>query len=87
MKLTYLWLLVSAVLLGACSNSMNQVQMSNYPQSTVGLTISNTQNSFFKAFYEAYEVEVKNQPSVTAFLNNANDNQDVQNQQIEEMIS
>lgn len=56
MKLTYLWLLVSAVLLGACSNSMNQVQMSNYPQSTVGLTISNTQNSFFKAFYEAYEV-------------------------------
>lgn len=87
MKLTYLWLLVSAVLLGACSNSMNQVQMSNYPQSTVGLTISNTQNPFFKAFYEAYEVEVKNQPSVTAFLNNANDNQDVQNQQIEEMIS
>ncbi|MGK8251020.1 galactose ABC transporter substrate-binding protein [Moraxella lacunata] len=53
----------------------------------MGLTISNTQNSFFKAFYEAYEVEVKNQPSVTAFLNNANDNQDVQNQQIEEMIS
>ncbi|WP_227713034.1 galactose ABC transporter substrate-binding protein [Moraxella sp. K127] len=87
MKLTYLWLLVSAVLLGACSNSMNQVQMSNYPQSTVGLTISNTQNEFFKAFYDAYETEVTAQSSVTAFLDNANNNQEAQNQQIESMIS
>lgn len=87
MKLTYLWLLTSAVLLGACSNSMDQVQMSDYPQSTVGLTISNTQNTFFKAFYDAYETEVAAQSSVTAFLDNANNDQEAQNQQIETMIS
>ncbi|MDO5050235.1 MAG: galactose ABC transporter substrate-binding protein [Moraxella equi] len=87
MKLTYLWLLTSAVLLGACSNSMDQVQMSDYPQSTVGLTTSNTQNAFFKAFYDAYETEVAAQSSVTAFLDNANNDQEAQNQQIETMIS
>lgn len=91
---SYLGLAMGTVLLGACSSVLDSVKEStgsdkaeNYPQATVGMTVANLQNPFFKAFYDAYEADTKAQPAVTAFLNNASDNQDAQDKQIEEMLS
>lgn len=90
---SYFGLMTATLFLGACSSVLDSVtektgskEAETYPQATVGMTVANVQNPFFKAFYEAYEADSKTHASITAFINNANDSQDTQNQQIEEML-
>lgn len=61
--------------------------MDTYPTATVGITVSNTTNPFFRSAYEAYEAESKAHAGLTVIMNVANDNQAVQFAQYDEMIA
>lgn len=81
--------LVLAVLgLTACQETDTAETVADtFPTATVGVTLSNTTNPFFKAAYDAFEAEGQAHSALTLALNVANDDQATQFAQYDKMIA
>lgn len=78
---------LAITLCAACSQSEEQANTA-YPASTVGVSMSATEtNAFFKDMYQSFEQAGKEQPALKLLLQQANNDQNLQHQQLDDMIA
>lgn len=89
MKPLYLPVWIGIALCAACSpQNENSASHTAYPATTVGISMSATEtNAFFKDMYQSFEAAAKEQPSLKFFLQQANNDQNLQYQQLDGMIA
>lgn len=80
--------LVLAVGLGACSKNEDVGKLNAYPATTIGVSISSTDtNPFFQGMYRSFDEISKHNAPLTLMLNQASNDQRIQDSQIEEMLN
>lgn len=92
MNKKYLSLILSGLLLSACSSEQEEqhnhthYEKTPYPEATVGVTISSIDtNPFFQGAYKSYQKVGEEESDLTVLLESASNNQQLQDSQFESM--
>lgn len=86
----YLCLVLSSLLLSACSSdeSNNNTSNASYPKTHIGVTVSSIEtNPYFQGFYKYVKSVADSQSDLTITLDHASNDQTIQDKQFDDMIN